>query len=148
MKTYLNREERRIATYICIVYGLIDTIFQFKQNISKEEITALKYTNTYLEKYISALVKRVGPEEGERIYKEARDHKVELVPRNYEGQLIVDKDCMEEVARMAVETHCFDCKREDWRNCELCHFMHKLGIGRICDDEGKCEFWYPKDGYK
>ena len=142
MKTYLNREERRIATYICIVYGLIDTIFKFKDNISKQEVKALKYVNTYLEKYIDALIKRVGGEEGERIYKEARDNVVELKPRNYDGQLLVDKDSMEEVARYAVEGKCFGCERNDWRNCELCKFMHKLGMGRIEDDETKCEFWY------
>lgn len=113
MKTYLNREERRIATYICIVYGLIDTIFEFKENLSKKEITALKYANTYLTKYIEALINRVGGEEGERIYREARDNVVELKPKNYDGQLIVDKDSMEEVCRMAVESHCFGCDRVD-----------------------------------
>ena len=145
MKTYLNREERRIATYICIVYGLIDTIFEFKENISKEEITALKYSNTYLQKYIEALIKRVGAEEGMRIYKEARDNVVELKPKNYDGQLIVDKDSMEEVCRMAVEAHCFGCDRVDWRNCELYKCMNKIGVGRVSDEEGKCEFYYEEE---
>jgi hypothetical protein len=142
MKTYLNREERRIATYFCIVYGLIDGVMKFKDSISKEEVTALKYVNTYLEKYIDALIKRVGPEEGRRIHREAMENKVELKPKNYDGQLIVDKTCMEEVARYAVEGKCFGCERNDWRNCELCHFMHKIGMGRIEDDEMKCEFWF------
>lgn len=145
MKTYLNRDERRIATYICITHGLIDTIFDFKENISKEEITALKYTHTYLEKYIEALIKRVGADEGMRIYKEARDNVVELKPKNYDGQLLVDKDCMEEVARLAVETHCFGCKRTDWRNCQLYRFMDKLGMGKVNEVPGKCEFYYDKE---
>ena len=142
MKTYLNREERRIATYFCIVYGLIDGVMKFKDNISKEEVTALKYVNTYLEKYIDALIKRVGSEEGMRIHKEAMENKVELKPKSYDGQLIVDQTCMEEVARYAVEGKCFGCERNDWRNCELCNFMHKIGMGRIEDDEEKCEFWF------
>lgn len=142
MKTYLNREERRIATYFCIVYGLIDGVMKYKDNISKEEVTALKYVNTYLEKYIDALIKRVGAEEGMRIHREAMENKVELTPKSYDGQLIVDKGCMEEVARYAVEGKCFGCERVDWQNCELCKFMHKIGIGRIEDDETKCEFWY------
>lgn len=145
MKTYLNREERRIATYICIVYGLIDTLLKNKDNISKEEVTALKYTNTYLEKYINGLIKRVGAEEGRRIYKEANDNVVELKPRSYDGQYIVDKDSLEEIARMAVETHCFGCKKEDWRNCMLYKWMNKVGMGRVTDDEEKCEFFYEEE---
>lgn len=145
MKNYLNQEERRIATYICIVYGLIETLFANKKNISKEELTALKYSDTYLDKYIQALIRRVGPEEGNRIYKEAMNNKVELKPKNYEGQLVVDKDSLEEVARMAVETHCFGCKREDWRNCGLYKCMDKLQMGQICDEPGKCEFYYEKE---
>lgn len=143
MKTYLNREERRIATYICIVYGLIDTIFDSKENISKEEITALKYTNTYLQKYIEALIRRVGQDEGMRIYKEARDNVVELKPKNYDGQLIVDKDSMEEVCRMAVEANCFGCKKVGWHNCGLYKCMHKVGMGKVDEDYDGCEFYYP-----
>ena len=145
MKTYLNREERRLATYICIVYGLIDTIFEFKDNISKQEITALKYANTYLTKYIEALINRVGREEGERIYKEARDHVVELKPKNYNGQLIVDKDSMEEVCRMAVEANCFGCDRVDWRNCGLYKCMNNMEVGIVNDTKGKCEFYYEEE---
>ena len=148
MKNYLNREERRIATYICIMYGLIDTIFDFKENISKEEVTALKYSNTYLQKYIEALIKRVGPDEGMRIYREARDNVVELKPKNFEGQLIVDKDSMEEVCRMSVEKHCFGCKRVDWQNCGLYKCMNKIGVGRVSDEEGKCEFYYEEEEYE
>lgn len=145
MKNYLNREERRISTYICIVYGLIETLFENKKNMSKEEITALKYSNTYLDKYIQALIRRVGPEEGNRIYNEAMNNKVELKPKNYDGQLVVDKNSLEEVARMAVETHCFGCTRSDWRNCELYRCMDKLQMGRVCEETGKCEFYYEKE---
>lgn len=145
MKNYLNQEERRVATYICIVYGLIETLFENKKNISKEELTALKYADTYLDKYIQALIRRVGPVEGDRIYREAMNNKVELVPKNYDGQLVVDKNALEEVARMAVETHCFGCKRDDWRNCELYRCMDKLKMGRVCDEPGKCEFYYEED---
>jgi len=144
MKTYLNHSERQIASYFAITYGLIDaTLEEQAKNISKEEKTALKYAHTYLEKYIQALIKRVGINEGDRIYKIARDSKVELKPKSYdEGQLIVDKDAMEEVARMAVETHCFGCNRVDWRNCELCKFMDRLGIESLNDTKGQCEFRY------
>lgn len=145
MKNYLNREERQIATFICVMFTLVGDLLENDKNLSKEEITALKYSNTYLDKYIKALIDRVGAVEGNRIYKQARDNKVELKPKNYDGQLIVDKNCMEEVARMAVETHCFGCKRTDWRNCELAHFMHTLKIGRICDDLSRCEFYYEED---
>ena len=144
MKTYLNHAERQIASYFAITYGLIDaTLEEQSKNISKEEKTALKYAHTYLEKYIQALIKRVGINEGDRIYKTARDNKVELKPKSYDdGQLSGDKDCMEEIARMAVETHCFGCNRVDWRNCELCKFMDRLGIESLNDTKGQCEFRY------
>lgn len=142
MKDYLNREERRIATYICIVYGLIEKLFENKSNMSKEELTALKYSNTYLGKYITALIGRVGPAEGNRIYKEAMYNKVELKPKSYDGQFIVDKESLEAVAQMAVETHCFGCKRVDWRNCGLFKCMNNLQMGAVNEEPGKCEFYY------
>jgi len=145
MKNYLSRDERQIATYVCIMYGLIDTIFKYKDNISKEEVTNLKYANTYLAKYIDALIKRVGAAEGDRIYRQARDNVVDLKPRNYDGQYIVDKDSLEEVCRMAVEKHCFGCKRQGWHNCGLYKCMDKMGVGRVNDDNnGRCEFYYDK----
>ena len=143
MKTYLSHDERQICTYFAIVYGLIEGLLSNQiKNISKEEVTALRYTHTHLNKYIKALINRVGPVEGDRIYRLAASSIVELKPKNYEGQLVVDKDCMEEVARMALEANCFGCKRCDWHNCGLYNFMKKLGIGSTNDTKGKCEFWY------
>lgn len=93
MKTYLNHAERQMASFFAICYGLIDSALEeWSNNISKEEITALKYSHTRLKKYIQALVKRVGANEGDRIYKVARDFKVELKPKSYdEGQLLLRK---------------------------------------------------------
>ena len=143
MKTYLSHDERQVVTYFAICYGAIDTYLEERsKNISKEEVTALKYSRTYLRKYIQALVKRVGEVEGDRIYRMSRDSQIELRPKHYEGQLIVDKDVMEEVARMALEANCFGCERKDWQNCGLCKFMDTLGVGSTNDTEGKCEFWY------
>ena len=143
MKTYLNHEERQISTLFAIVYGLIDkTIRERGDNMSDKEKTALKYAHTYMKKYIIALVERVGDIEGDRIYRLANSSEVEIKPRNYDGQLIVDKDVMEEVARMALEQHCFGCNRVDWHNCGLCKFMEGLGITSTNDTKGKCEFWY------
>lgn len=143
MKTYLSHDERQISTYFTIVYGLIETLLsEHRKNISNEEAKTLKYAHTYLKKYIQALISRVGQVEGDRIYRLAKDSIVELKPKNYDGQLVVDKDCMEEVARMALEANCFGCKRCDWHNCGLYGFMKKLGIGSTNDTKGKCEFWY------
>ena len=143
MKTYLSHDERQTCTYFAIVYGMIETQLElFSKNMSKEEQTMLKYGHTYLQKYIQAVVKRVGVIEGDRIYRMARDNTVEMKPKNYDGQLVVDKNDMEEVARMALEANCFGCNRTDWHNCGLCRFMEKLGIGSTNDTEGKCEFWY------
>ena len=143
MKTYLSHYERQTATYFAIVYGIIDSQLElYGKNMSKEEVTSLKYAHTYLQKYITALIKRVGSIEGDRIYRLARDSEVEIKPKNYDGQLVVDKDVMEEVTRMALEANCFGCNRVDWHNCGLCKFMENLGIGTTNDTEGKCEFWY------
>lgn len=84
MKTYLNQDERQIATFYSIMYGLIDTRLKNKNitnNMSDGEVTNLKYARTYLEKYIKALVDRVGIKEGDRIYRNAQNNKVELIPR-------------------------------------------------------------------
>ena len=143
MKTYLSHDERQLVTYFAICYGMVDTYIEERsKNLSKEEIKTLKYSRTYLRKYIQATVKRVGEIEGDRVYRLARDSQVEIKPKNYEGQLVVDKDVMEEVARMALEQHCFGCNRTDWNNCGLCKFMDTLGGGSVNDTEGKCEFWY------
>lgn len=146
MKNYLNRDERQIATFLCVMYGLVENLVANDKNLSKDERTALKYTHTYLDKYIMALMNRVGRDEGERIYREVIDKKILLKPKTYnDGQLIVDKHCLEEVARMAVETHCFGCKREDWRNCGLYQCMDKLDMGEIYDGADKCDFYYEEE---
>ena len=143
MKTYLNGEERRITTFIMLMYGIISTLLKNTDNISKEETKCLKYINTYIDKYIEALTNRVGKEENKRIYNEAMNNKVELKPKSYEGQLLVDKDCLEEVCRMAVEANCFGCKRVGWHNCGLYKCMHKVGMGKVDEDYDGCEFYYP-----
>jgi len=143
MKTYLSHDERQICTYFAICYGMVDTyVNEWGKNLSQEEITALKYSRTYLSKYIRALVDRVGDIEGDRIYRLAGSSQVEIKPKNYDGKLIVDKNDMEEVARMALEANCFGCNRTDWHNCGLCRFMERLGISSTNDTKGKCEFWY------
>lgn len=143
MKTYLNSEERRQNTFFAIVYGMIDGYLEHKENFSKEEVKWLESTHTSFFEYIGALGKRVGQEELMRIYREARDNRAELKPRTYEGQLIVDKDALEEICRMAVETHCFGCAQERWQDCELYKFMDKCGMGNSNEQDGKCTFWYP-----
>ena len=144
MKTYLNHNERQIAGYFAIVYGMIETVLSEPslKNISKKEATALRYTHTHLRKYIRALLERVGEVEGDRLFRLARDNEVELKPRNYDGKLVVDREAMIEVSRMALEANCFGCERKDWNNCKLCQMMDIIGVGSTNDTEGKCEYWY------
>lgn len=144
LKTYLNSEERRQNTFFAIVYGMIDGYLERKDNFSAEEVKWLESTHTSLFEYIGALGKRVGQDELMRIYREARDNKAELKPRNYDGQYIVDKNALEEICRMAVETHCFGCKKERWQDCDLYKFMDKCGMGNSDEKDGKCTFWYPE----
>lgn len=148
MKDYLNQEERKTATLICVMFAKVQEILE-ANNGSKEEMKALKYSHTYLQKYIEELVKRVGYEEGGRIWKEAKYSNVLLKPKVYEeGQQVVDKECMEGIAEKCLEAYCFGCKRNDWQNCELCRYMKRLGIETIYGVEGKCMYWYPKGGFK
>ena len=146
MKTYLSHDERQISTYFAICYGLIETVINERgKNLSQEEITALKYSRTHLEKYIHALIKRVGRVEGDRIFRLAQSSKVEIKPKKYEGQFIVDKEALEEVARIAVEAKCFGCTRVDWHNCGLYQCQKKMDVGSTNDTKGKCEFWYDQE---
>ena len=143
MKTYLSNEERQVSTFFSICYGLIEKTLAERVNyISKEEIKNLKYARTYLEKYIISLVKRVGVKEGDRVYRLARDSQVELKPRDYDGQFVVDKESLEYVCAIAVDNKCFGCTRTDWHNCGLYRCQEKMGVGSVNDTEGKCEFWY------
>lgn len=149
MKNYLNQEERKKNTLICVMFAIVEELMQ-RANGSKEEITNLKYAHTYLEKYIKALIKRVGYEEGNRIWREARDSYVQIKPKVHEddGQQVVDRECMEGVAAMCLEKYCFGCERNDWQNCELCRYMKRLGIETIYGIDNKCMYWYPKGGFK
>lgn len=144
MKNYLSREERRLATFFCIMYGLIETVMQYKENISKEEVTELKYTNTHLGKYITALANRVGSDEGKRLHKEALSHRVELVPKSFDGQFIVDKEALEGALLYAVKGTCDKCTHgvDYYNTCDLYKCMAKLGMGSNSKHEDKCEFNY------
>lgn len=148
MKNYLNQEERKKNTLICVMFAIVEELMQ-RANGSKEEITNLKYAHTYLQKYITSLIKRVGYEEGNRIWREARDSYVQIKPKVHEeeGYQLVDKECMEGIAEKCLEAYCFGCKREDWRNCELCKYMKRLGIETIYGFEDRCMYWYPEGGF-
>lgn len=148
MKNYLNQEERKKNTLICVMFAIVEEFIE-RANGSKEEITNLKYAHTYLEKYIKALIKRVGYEEGGRIWREARDSYVQIKPKVHEeeGYQLVDKECMEGIAEKCLTAYCFGCKREDWRNCELCKYMKRLGIETIYGFEDRCMYWYPEGGF-
>ena len=146
MKPYLNHDERQIVTYFAICFGMVEAFLEERsQNLSKEEITALKYSHTYLKKYIQAMVERVGEVEGDRIYRMARDNQAELRPKKYDGQLIVDKEVMIGTADMALKANCIGCNRVDYNNCPLCKFMDVLGVGSINDTKGLCEYRYEKE---
>lgn len=147
MKNYLNQEERKKNTLICVMFAIVEEFIE-RANGSKKETTYLKYSHTYLQKYIEELIKRVGYEEGGRIWREARDSHVQIKPKVYEeGQQLVDKECMEGIAEKCLEAYCFGCKREDWRNCELCKYMKRLGIETIYGFEDRCMYWYPEGGF-
>lgn len=148
MKNYLNQEERKKNTLICVMFAIVEELMQ-RANGSKEEITNLKYAHTYLQKYITSLIKRVGYEEGNRIWREARDSYVQIKPKVHEeeGYQLVDKECMEGIAEKCLTAYCFGCKREDWRNCELCKYMKRLGIETIYGFEDRCMYWYPEGGF-
>lgn len=142
MKTYLNGDERRTATCILMVYGIMGKVIERENIISKEEMKCLKYASTYIIKYMEALRERVGNEEVIRIYDEALHSQLDLKPKGCEGLLVVDKDSLEETCRMAVEKNCFGCSRKNWRNCGLYKCMHKVGMGKVDDDYDGCEFYY------
>lgn len=146
MKNYLSRDERRIATYFCICYGLIDSQMEYKQNYSKDEITALRYVNTYLQKYIDALIKRVGKEEGERILRDATQNTVDLHPKNYDGQYIVDREALEGALTYAVEYKCKNCNKTDYYHCDLYKCMDKCGMSTVGNKAKYCDFaWQDKE---
>lgn len=68
MKNYLNQDERKKNTLICVMFAIVEELIE-RANGSKEEITNLKYAHTYLKKYIESLIKRVGYDEGGRIWR-------------------------------------------------------------------------------
>ena len=147
MKTYLNSEERNTNVLFCLVCDIVCYYLERKENFSDEEIKWLESTRTSLLEYLRALGKRIGEKEATRILREAETSKPVLKPRGdkCDGQFIVDKNTLEEICRMAVETHCFGCAKEDYQNCELCRFMDRVGMGSNEEKEGKCTYWYPKE---
>ena len=146
MKDYLNGEERQQALYLYISHSLVSGILEVnKKNMSKGEITALKYIITYLEKYLDALAERVGMKELQRINRDSQDYTIVTKPKNYDGYYTIDKNGLEEIARYAVEKKCFGCTNECWHECELYRYMKKAGMGRVDEIPGKCEFYYEKE---
>lgn len=149
MKDYLNQEERKKNTLICIMYGVMQELLE-RNNGSKEEMKNLKLAYTYIRKYVHELMERVNYSEGQRIKREATYNYVQLKPKVHEdeGQQVVDKECMEGIAEKCIRAYCFGCERHDWQNCELYEYMHKLDIETIYGIDNKCMYWYPKGGFK
>ena len=147
MKTYLNQDERKTVTLICVMFAKVQEMLE-ANNGSKEEMKVLKYSHTYLQKYIEEVIKRVGYEEGNRIWREARDSNVLLKPKSYEeGQQLVDRESMDGIAEKCLKAYCFGCTRNDWQNCELCKYMKKLSIETIYGFKDRCMYWYPEGGF-
>ena len=146
MKTYLNGEERQQALYLYISHSLIRGILEVnKKNMSKKEMTALKYITTYIKKYFDALVERVGEKELQRIDRDSEEYTIVTKPKKYDGYYTIDKNGLEEIARYAVEEKCFGCQKEDWHECELYRYMKRAGMGKVNEVPGKCEFYYEKE---
>lgn len=148
MKGYLNSEERQQAMYMFISHGIFSGILaESGKNMSKEERTNIKYIVTYIGKYFDALRERVGQKEIMRICKEGEGNTVVIKPKRYDGMYTIDKNALEEIARMAVEANCFGCNREDFHECELHNYMKKAGMGSVGDSNGgRCDFYYEKEG--
>ena len=148
MKNYLNHDERKKNTLICIMFAIVQELLE-RNNGDKEEMKNLKYAHTYLQKYINELIKRVGVDEGHRIKREAEYNNVLLKPRVHDEaeQMVVDKESMEGIAETCLEKCCFGCKRHDWQNCHLYKYMRKLDIETIYGFEDRCMYWYPKQGF-
>ena len=145
MKDYLNGEERQQAMFFLIAHGITTGVMvENGKNMSKEEIKCLKFVATYLDKFLEAVRERVGDKELIRVARESKDYTAVLKPRNFDGLYTIDKNALEEIARMAVEANCFGCNKEDWHNCELYKYMHKAGMGKADEIPGKCDFYYEK----
>lgn len=142
MKTYLNSEERRINTMIMIMRAIITTIIEREDIISKNESKYLKCIRTYIDKYTDALIERVGDKEQNRLYNEVMNNRIELRSRIHDKQILVNKDDLEEVCRMAVEANCFGCEKVGWHNCGLFKCMHNMDMGKVDEDHDGCEFYY------
>ena len=146
MKDYLNSEERQQVMYIFISHGIMSGILETnRKNMSKGEITALKYITTHIEKYFDALLERVGKKEIQRICRESEDYTAVIKPRKHDGFYTIDKNALEEIARMAVEANCFGCKKEDFTKCELYKYMKKAGMGRVDETPKRCDYYYEKE---
>lgn len=147
MKNYLNSDERMQNVFIAVVYGIISVYLENRSNYTTEEIKWLESAYMSLHEYIQALGNRVGDKELYRIHTMSQEYKPILRPRSdkCDGQFIVDKNSIEEICRLAVETHCFGCQREDYQNCELCRFMDKIGMGVNEEQAGKCSYYYEKE---
>lgn len=143
MKDYLNADERQQAMFFLISHGITTGVMEKNgKNMSSEEITCLKYVTTYLAKYLDALMKRVGAKELSRILKESENYTAVIKPKKFDGVYTIDKNALEEIARMAVEANCFGCKKDNWTHCELYKYMKKAGMGRVDEIPGKCDFYY------
>lgn len=148
MKTYLNSEERNTNVLFYLVCDIIIYYLERKENFSQDEVKWLESTRVSLLEYLNALNQRIGEKEAYRLMREANNSKPVIKPRGdkCEGQYLIDKNTLEEICRLAVESHCFGCVREDYQNCPLCRFMDRAGMGSSDEQPNKCTYWYPKEG--
>jgi hypothetical protein len=146
MKTYLNSEERQQVMYLFMSHATtLGILEQNKKNMTKGEITCLKYISTYIEKYFYALVERVGEKEIRRIARESESNMITIKPKHHGGLFTIDKPSLEEVTRRAAKATCVECKIEDWNDCEFYRCMKKLGMGSVDGVPHKCDFYLIKE---
>lgn len=139
MKTYLNRKERENYCFVAALAGTLDEILQTWKG-TKEEHKYLKMGQTWVYKWMDAVMARIGVDLAEQLKRDIKSSQILMLPNEQakikwreaekeekEGSVIVNKETLLNLAEHAL-IGCENCNRKDYQNCDLRQVFVSLNI--------------------
>lgn len=103
----------------------------------------LRRSRTFAKKAIDRIFNELlSRDEVAKVKRLVNSSKIYIQPNTRPGQdeVVVGTTDLYNLASFAIHNHCLDCKKSDWKQCDLRATLHRNIIPTAHDDRGCCEF--------
>lgn len=147
MKKYISANERKDIVAFIISIGIGQSIIDRTQDTSSyEEKRRIGMINNHIEKYIKAVIHRVGDEEGGRLKRYLGDSQVEVKTRS---SVVADgkyknfqKEDVLDLCEDLIKYKCLNCTDKKYHQCRMYNLMQDLEVWMVAPNIKLCPYSY------